>query len=98
MGVVVKDKWNQLECGEGGLWFHYQLIKLQQASVAQFPLEAGKSILQGQFGKKCDNSNGHAPFAFKCENFCLSIQLKRRRVAWYSETMRMRGHLRGSFA
>lgn len=27
-------------------------------------------------GKKCDNSNGRATFAFKCENFfCLSIQL-----------------------
>lgn len=29
----------------GGFWFHYQLIKLQQPSVAQFPLELGKSIL-----------------------------------------------------
>lgn len=38
--------------GRGSLWFHDQLIKLQQASVAQFPLEARKSILQGQFGKK----------------------------------------------
>lgn len=25
--------------------------------------------------KKCDNSNGQSPFACKCENFCLSIQL-----------------------
>lgn len=76
MGVVVKNEWNQQWCGEGDLWFHYQLIKLQQASVAQFPLEARKSILQGRVGeKKCDNSNGHASFAFKCENFCLSIQL-----------------------
>lgn len=41
-----------LGLGAGGLWFHYQLIKFQQASVAQFPLEARKSILQGQFGKK----------------------------------------------
>lgn len=27
------------------------------------------------WGKKCDNHNGQAPFAFKCENFGLSIQL-----------------------
>lgn len=59
-----------------GLWFHYQLIRLQQASVALFPLEARKSILKGRFGgKKCDSLNGHAAFAFKCEKFCLSIQL-----------------------
>lgn len=36
----------------GGFWFHYQLIKLQQPSVAQFPLEPGKSILLCQFGGK----------------------------------------------
>lgn len=26
----------------GGFWFHYQLIKLQQPSVAPFPLEPGE--------------------------------------------------------
>lgn len=72
MGGVVKERMEPATVV--GAWgFHCQLIKLQQASVAQFPLEARKSILQGQFGKKCDNSNGHAPFAFKCEIFAFQF-------------------------
>lgn len=38
--------------GRGDLWFHYELIKLQQASVAQFPLGARKLIPLGSIWEK----------------------------------------------
>lgn len=53
----------------GGFWFHYQLIRLQQPSVAPLPLEHGGSVLLGPFGEKCHNSNGQQPFAFKRDIF-----------------------------
>lgn len=62
----------------GGLWFHYQLIRLQQPSVARFPLEARKSILQGRFGGRgsvttlMDMQHLH----LNVRTFCLSVQLE----------------------
>lgn len=93
VGGAAKERMEGLRCGERGLWFHRQLIKLQQASVAQFPLEARKSILQGQFGeKKCDNANGRPPFAFKCKIFFASFNsIKRRRAVSPSASMRIKG-------
>lgn len=43
-------KQNQRWCAKGGgLWFYYKPIKLQHTLVTRVPLEARKSILQGQF-------------------------------------------------
>lgn len=48
--------------GLGGLWFHYQLIRLQLPSVAPLPLENESQSPLGPFGEKCHNSNGQRPF------------------------------------
>lgn len=47
--------------GWGCFWFHWQLIKLQQPSVAALPLEDGEAALLGPLGHKCPNSNGQPP-------------------------------------
>lgn len=98
MGVVVKDEWNQQWLGRGGLVVSLPTDQITTGISSSVSIRSKEVNSPGSIWgeKKCDNSNGHATFAFKCENFLPFNSIKwRRAAAWPSATMRMRGHPKG---